>query len=540
MPSFKTVERRKTAAPACEAYEKSAFGRQELARARAEADARAAESERQRTAEQQRGIMAGLTQEEIRKGEELVNWDFIKKSKNPQEFRDHLARFPKGVCERLARARLEDLIWESLDPSAGLDALEAFLTEFPDGTYATQAAARRDKIREVAAAEQARQELSRKDTEAWEAAISIDTITAYQEFLRVWPQGEHCDLAKHRIKRLKASPTRRMLIKGIGVGAGVAGGVWALVPGSAAWRILHDRAIRTFIGHSKWVWSAVFSPDGRTVLSGSDDGKSKLWDVATGKEIRTYSPDFSHTVICVAFSPDGRMMLTGGSDGTTTLWDIDSAKVIHTFQTHNPYGISISSVAFSPDGRLILAGGGFGRLDLWDAASGKRLSDLSRLTESPVAAVAFSQDGRKALACGGSRVVVWELQQSKKIVTYEGHSNWARTAAFLPDGKAVISGSADKTLRLWNSVNGNEIRRFDGHTDKVNSLAVSSDGRAVISGGHDKTLRLWDVKTGEEIRRYAGHSDWVFYVSFSPDGAYAISASADNTLKLWSLPPSRT
>src|SRR5262249_21533602 len=149
---------------------------------------REAEEQARREKEQARlAATAGLSADQIAKAEELANWDFIKGSQISQEFRDHLARFPGGVTERFARARLEDLVWAELGTAPGLDQLSDFLAEFPQGTHAKAAADRRTALqREQTRVEEAR-ELDRRETEAWAAASSGVDVAAFESFLKEWP-----------------------------------------------------------------------------------------------------------------------------------------------------------------------------------------------------------------------------------------------------------------------------------------------------------------------------------------------------------------
>jgi hypothetical protein len=176
----------------------------EAKRREADEAAKAAELERQEKARQVKTV-AGLSAEQITKAEELANWDFIKESESPQDFRDHLARFPKGVTDRMARAKLESLVWSGLGEAPGLDEIEAFLAEFPDGKHTVKAKGQRDALKAVADAASAEQDRDRRETEAWAAASSADTAEAYEAFIEKWPDSQHSRAARTRLKQLAAS-----------------------------------------------------------------------------------------------------------------------------------------------------------------------------------------------------------------------------------------------------------------------------------------------------------------------------------------------
>jgi WD40 repeat protein/predicted Ser/Thr protein kinase len=291
------------------------------------------------------------------------------------------------------------------------------------------------------------------------------------------------------------------------------------------------KCLQTIKGHTTWVSSVAFSPNGAYALSGSGDKTLKLWDIKTGKCLQTMQ---GHTdwVEFIAFSPDGAHALSGSEDKTLKLWDINTGKCLQTMRGHSD---RVWSVAFSPDGAYALSGSRDKTLKLWDIKTGKCVQTMEGHSDW-VRSVAFSPDGAYALSGSEDNTLkLWDINTGKCLQTMQGHTDWVLSVAFSPDGAHALSGSEDKTLKLWDINTGKCLQTMRGHTDWVLSVAFSPDGAHALSGSRDKTLKLWDIKTGKCVQTMEGHSDWVRSVAFSPDGAYALSGSDDNTLKLWDL-----
>jgi WD40 repeat protein len=316
----------------------------------------------------------------------------------------------------------------------------------------------------------------------------------------------------HAIESVALSPDGRSALTG--------SGRWALLLDVATGRLVH-----TFEG-SGWVKSVAFLPGGTGVLVGSSVGLN-VWDLVTGRPVRFFMPSGGAT--SVAVSPDGRSILSGHLDETVKLWDVATGRLVRTFEGH---AHTVASVALSPDGRSVLSGS-LEDVKLWDVATGRFTRAFGGHSDV-VASVTFSQDGRRVLSGGWDKTPkLWDAATGRLVRTYEGHSERVRSVALSRDGRGFLSGSDDKTVRLWSTATGHLVHTFEGHSEAVNSVAFSPDGLSVLSGSGDKTIRLWDPATGRLVRTFEGHSSIVDSVAFSPDGLRVLSGSWDSTLKVW-------
>jgi WD40 repeat protein/tRNA A-37 threonylcarbamoyl transferase component Bud32 len=276
------------------------------------------------------------------------------------------------------------------------------------------------------------------------------------------------------------------------------------------------------------------SPDGRTLLTGADDGIARLWDLSTGRPV---GPGLAHEgpVHTVAFSPDGQTFLTlalkgtGGQDGFVRLWDRATGRQRCGFPTPS----WVLSAAFSPDGGTILGGDYAGKFHLWEAVTGKPLDD-------PVpdhwllASVAFSPDGRMFVTGSRKGARLWD--RGTRRVLQEWKSPLGSTqVAFYADGKRVllVAGGIGQAWEVdTGRVTGQPPFSPEGG---IGRLAFGSDGCSILISGSDGVTRLWDVVTGKRLGPPLGREQ-AGPVAFSAHGRTLAAGGPDGKIALWEPP----
>jgi WD40 repeat protein len=328
-----------------------------------------------------------------------------------------------------------------------------------------------------------------------------------------------------------------------------------------------ERVIRTNLAAWQWqlsplrryfelpsqVLAVAYSPDGKMIATGGMDGKAQLWDATTWEPVGQPLPHRTQ-VNAIAFSPDGQWLLTASGSPGAVLSSKETGARLWKVATGTPHGdwcrhasndalqaANILAVALGPDGKTFVTGGEDKTARLWNVPTGKELAAFRH--PAPVVAVAFSPDGQTVAAgtsapsLGGPKstsgaVYLWNVATKQKIGELVHPEGGILSLAFSPDGALVLTGSADKTARLWETETGKTVWTVQ-HEGPVNAVAFAPHGQSFLTGSNDRTARLWDAGTGQPIGAPLMHLSSLKALAFRPDGASFVTSSMDKTVRVW-------
>jgi WD40 repeat protein/serine/threonine protein kinase len=364
-----------------------------------------------------------------------------------------------------------------------------------------------------------------------------------------------------------------------------ADGQWVLsagAPGGAGggdrlvhlWDLETGRLLRTYDGHRLRVTSLCLSADGRLALSGGWDHTPRLWDVVSGECLRTLT-GHSEPVTAAALSADGSHAFSGTEQGLVRFWETAGGTCLYSYDAHR-YGVTC--LALSATGDVGVSASWDRQLRLWPnlcayLTAPSVLSRVQALDRTVSAGKLYANAltrAREALAdgdlAGAARLIrrarsqpgygrhvealgewldlyLWlprtALTAAWEGATLAGHRHAVTSLALSLDGGRAVSGSKDRSVKVWELPSGRCLDTLRGHDGSVWAVCLSPDGGQALSGSQDQTIKLWDLARGRCVRTFHGHRGAVWSVCLTADGRYAWSASWDGTLKLWEVPGGR-
>ncbi len=297
------------------------------------------------------------------------------------------------------------------------------------------------------------------------------------------------------------------------------------------WDANAARLLATLSGHKGPVNDAEFSSDGKRIVTASADDSARVWDGESGA-LQAILVGHTAEVHVARFSPDGKRIVTASADQTAKVWDAETGHLLVTLTGHAG---AIYDANFSSDGKRIATASADQSAKVWDSDSG-HLSETLAGHSGVVYNATFSPDGKRVVtASADSTARIWDAETGHLLATLTGHTDAVIHVAFSPDGKRVLTASADKSARIWDADSGRLHSILSAHNAEVRVAVFSPDGTRIVTASEDHTGRVWDSELGQLLASLTGHNDVVLDAAFSPDGSRIVTASQDGTARVWDV-----
>jgi WD40 repeat protein/serine/threonine protein kinase len=280
-----------------------------------------------------------------------------------------------------------------------------------------------------------------------------------------------------------------------------------------------------FTSSSGRMWSAMFAPDGKRILT-TDDKSARMWDAESNQLLFTMS--HGDTVYQAVFSPDGSRIITAGGDGTVRIWNAATGGPIRALTDQRSGAKQWRYYAVAMSSHFVAAIDTMGRAaHVWDAETGTQIAELTN-DASESASLALSPDGHWLATSGGDDVRVFDTSTWRQVVTIAGPR--VRSLSFGPSGRYLAVGTYDGIASIWEIPSGARVRCLREAGESVDAIAFSRDGMLVATGSRDGTEQVWDARSGGLRTQFNSHHDKIYAVEFSPTGSLMLSAGADGAV----------
>ncbi|EFJ40753.1 hypothetical protein VOLCADRAFT_108019 [Volvox carteri f. nagariensis] len=301
---------------------------------------------------------------------------------------------------------------------------------------------------------------------------------------------------------------------------------------------------RLLNSHNYPVTCVVFSPNNELLATASRD--VRIYDAKTG-DIKVILDGHGGLVRSISFTPDGRLLCSGSDDCVALVWSLEHCFVLcvpgKITTLTPPGGPSSANLPTNDQKTTTITGNTPQNAGGKEATASQNFSPLSRIVQrvlkrhhKPVLAVATTPDSKYLITGSADKTVrVWDVCTGYIMATLRGHTGEVSTVAVTPNGRRIMSSGADKVIFVWDFVTGECKRALRGHKAPVSCLAVAPDGHFLVSGSHDRTLRVWDLINGNELATLSAHTGayGVLSCAVSSDGSTIMSGGYDNLVKMW-------
>lgn len=308
-------------------------------------------------------------------------------------------------------------------------------------------------------------------------------------------------------------------------------------PTQGSLQAIHDNMIggHPLVGHTGGITGIEISPDGKHVLSLSNDETARVWTLESGKSIVLHGHTARLNV--GSFSPDGKRIITGSSDGTARIWNADGTGDPIVLKPHRG---EVKGVSFSHEGEFIATvtdDSGFSSsnsyVEMWQINGAIKSRLLAKVDRGPQSFVEFDPDDKHLLVPGPT-------PNSVQIISIDGidnpyvmyHNIGIRYATFSHSGKYVATGSVDGNAYVWPLPHGSPLV-LHGHNGTVYRVHFDQNDKYLITASFDGTARTWSLNNLQNFVSYQGHENFLYDARFSPDGNRVLTASLDQTARLW-------
>ncbi|KAJ8593367.1 WD40 repeat-like protein, partial [Rhizopogon salebrosus TDB-379] len=283
--------------------------------------------------------------------------------------------------------------------------------------------------------------------------------------------------------------------------------------------------------HSNRIWSLACVGTSHYVMNASDDGSIRQWR-RDGKPVGEPWEGNGGGIAAMAVSPDETMVVSGSKDGRIRLWNRNDGRMVgNPWEGHNA---PVRCLDWSPNARQVVSACENGTIRRWNPDTGQQIAPPIQ-TGQWVFVVKYSPQGDTFASGGENNMIRMWSKDGELLIEIRGHDDLVLSLCWSKDGQRIFSGSADHTIRKWRSIDGGELAVLRGHTNGVTSLCLTPDERHLVSASSDCSVRIWDLKTDQQVGDPLWHDDELRALVIFPDGHCFASAGLDHKIYIWSL-----